>query len=207
MAAPELVIDRLRNAGATYAAATLERNRAVVDGHNMGMAMRDIGDLVGLSHSGVSKLISRSTAPGWVVMGVDLVGYQFLTTRGRWAESPTSFLPENTRWFANEADARAALKTAPKGSQGHPVRLVRLSDTPDGDASGQPVTANSLRVATGQIEYQLGGCLRPGHVATLVNKFGIARWRRENEGDEPESLDGVIYLDHEWGLKLEVGPR
>ena len=55
---PEM-LRRLRRLGRKLDEATVERNRAIVEAHSDGLSLRDIADLVGISYSGVDKIIRR----------------------------------------------------------------------------------------------------------------------------------------------------
>ncbi len=55
---PETV-RRLRRLGRKVDEATVERNRAIVEAHRDGLSLRDIAGLVGISYSGVDKIIRR----------------------------------------------------------------------------------------------------------------------------------------------------
>lgn len=54
-------VRRLRRLGRKVDEATADRNRAIVEAHRDGLSLRDIADLVGISHSGVDKIIRRGS--------------------------------------------------------------------------------------------------------------------------------------------------
>ena len=96
---PETV-RRLRHLGRKVADATLERNRAIVEANRDGLSLRDIAELVGISYSGVDKIIRR-------VNGADVVTV--------WT-TPVNFAKQTRYNFAGSVPAHSR------------VRLVDLSD-------------------------------------------------------------------------------
>lgn len=50
---------RLREAGEAFEEARLAREDAIVDAWRKGGGMREIGDIVGMSHVGVAKMLER----------------------------------------------------------------------------------------------------------------------------------------------------
>jgi len=173
----------------------------------MGMSLRDVGSVAGLSPTGVSKLLQRVARPGFLIMKVDGAGYQFLSHAGSWVTGDGEFVPADAQWFESIESADAARPTVPADTSGVAIEALRMVEhdvVADGD---RPATVNATKVTSGRTRYQFGGTLGPQSVLKLVNRHGVARFRLENAGTGPVELDPQPpYFDHEWGLKLDVHP-
>ena len=71
---PETV-RRLRRLGRKVDEATVERNRAIVEAHRDGMSLRVIAGLVGISYSGVDKIIRRLIGSDVITVWTTPVNY------------------------------------------------------------------------------------------------------------------------------------
>ena len=71
---PETV-RRLRRLGRKVDEATVERNRAIVEAHRDCLSLRDIADLVGISYSGVDKIIRRLSGTDVLTVWATPVNY------------------------------------------------------------------------------------------------------------------------------------
>jgi hypothetical protein len=67
------MVRRLRRLGRRVDEATVERNRAIVEAHRDGMSLRGIADLVGISYSGVDKIIRRLSGTDVLTVWATLV--------------------------------------------------------------------------------------------------------------------------------------
>ena len=71
---PETV-RRLRRLGRKVDEATVERNRAIIEAHRDGLSLRDIADLVGISYSGVDKIVRRLSGSDVLTVWTTPVNY------------------------------------------------------------------------------------------------------------------------------------
>ena len=199
------VIDRLHRSCLDLKAAKRQRDAAIVDASSMGMSLRDVGSVAGLSPTGVSKLLQRVAQPGFLVMKVDGAGYQFLSYAGSWVTGDGEFVPAGAQWFESIELAEAARPSVPADTSGVAIEALRLVARDVVADDDRPATVNATKVISGRTRYQFGGTLEPKSVLNLVNRHGVARYRLENAGTGPIELDPQPpYFDHEWGLKLDV---